>query len=148
MNSLQDHTMIELLYKASEAGVRIRLIIRGICCLVPENPKWSKNIEAISIVDRYLEHSRVFCFHNDGKPKIYLSSADWMTRNLSHRVETCFPIYNETHQQFILKMLDIQWNDTIKSRILDKSLKNSYRKAKNGESEIQAQVESYQEIVR
>jgi polyphosphate kinase len=148
MNSLQDHTMIELLYKASEAGVKIRLIIRGICCLVPENPKWSKNIEAISIVDRYLEHSRVFCFHNDGKPKIYLSSADWMTRNLSHRVETCFPIYNERHQQFILKMLDIQWNDTIKSRILDKSLKNSYRKAKNGESEIQAQVESYQEIVR
>jgi len=95
MNSLQDKSMIDLLYYASQQGVKIRMIIRGICSLVPGIPGVSDNIEGISIVDRYLEHARVFIFHNRGDEKIYLSSADWMERNLSHRVETAFPIFDK-----------------------------------------------------
>src|SRR5690606_32045493 len=86
MNSLQDERMIDILYAASQAGVKIKLIIRGICCLIPGIPGMSENIEAISIVDKYLEHSRVFIFENDGDKKVYISSADWMVRNLSYRI--------------------------------------------------------------
>ena len=87
MNSLQDKEMINLLYEASQAGVKIDLIIRGICCLVPGLQGISENIRVISIVDRFLEHSRIFVFHNNGDTKVYLSSADWMVRNLYHRIE-------------------------------------------------------------
>ncbi|MEL6143640.1 MAG: phospholipase D-like domain-containing protein, partial [Bacteroidota bacterium] len=94
MNSLQDKQMIERLYAAGEAGVQVKMIIRGICSLVPGMKGVSDNIHGISIVDRYLEHARVFVFHHAGEEKMYLSSADFMTRNLSHRVETTFPIYD------------------------------------------------------
>ena len=94
MNSIQDMPMIQKLYEASKAGVKIKLIIRGICCLVPGIKGLSDNIEAISIVDRYLEHARVFIFHHSGEDLLYLSSADWMVRNLTYRVETAFPVYD------------------------------------------------------
>ena len=142
MNSLQDPDMIEKLYEASNAGVTIKLIIRGICSLVPGLKGWSENIEAISIVDRFLEHSRIFIFHNDGAEKIYLSSADWMTRNLSYRIETAFPIYDEKIGTEIKEMIRIQLEDNVKSRIIDEDDSNEY---KQGETDvaIRSQVELY-----
>lgn len=130
MNSLQDPGMIELLYKASNKGVKIKLIVRGICSLVPGVSGISENIKAISIVDRYLEHTRVFVFHNNGEEKIYLSSADLMFRNLHHRVETMIPIYAGHIRKVFLDMMDIQWNDNTKARFLSNKKMNEYRKLK------------------
>jgi polyphosphate kinase len=128
LNSLVDRTMIKTLYKASNAGVKIRLIIRGICSLVPGIPGLSENIEAISIVDKYLEHSRIFVFCNGGEPKYYISSADWMTRNLDHRVEVACPIYNKSIQRELQAYLDIQWKDNLKARFLNAVQDNQYRR--------------------
>ncbi|MFT5166210.1 MAG: polyphosphate kinase, partial [Saprospiraceae bacterium] len=127
MNSLQDRDMILKLYEANNAGVKIQLIIRGICSLIPEQADTSEDIEAISIVDRFLEHSRIFIFHNNGKKDIYLSSADWMTRNLSYRIETAFPLYDPDLRQEVLDFIDIQLRDNVKARILDGELSNIYR---------------------
>ncbi len=127
MNSLQDRDMILKLYEANNAGVKIQLIIRGICSLIPGIEGISENIEAFSIVDRFLEHSRVFIFHNNGKKDIYLSSADWMTRNLSYRIETAFPIYDEDLRKEVLDFISIQLRDNVKARILDGKLSNKYR---------------------
>lgn len=146
MNSLQDELMIDKLYEASRAGVRIDLIIRGICCLVPGTPD-SENIHAISIVDRYLEHSRVFIFHHAGEERTYLSSADFMTRNLSYRVETIFPIYNEEIRKSIRDYIDMQLADNVKARILDEKLTNTYYR--NGSDlAIRSQPETYYFIKR
>ena len=141
MNSLEDKSMIDLLYKASQAGVRIKLIIRGICCLVPGIPNVSDRIEAISIVDKYLEHSRVFVFNNGGDPLIYLSSADWMTRNLSYRIETAFPVLDPTIKKTILDLIDIQLTDTVKARRIHFKKQNEYVKVK--EIPIRSQDETY-----
>ena len=111
MNSIQDEEMIEKLYEASEAGVRIELNIRGICCLMAGRKNLSENINAFSIVDRFLEHSRIFVFHHGGKEKFYLSSADWMERNLSFRIETCFPIYDPDIISELKDILHIQSAD-------------------------------------
>jgi polyphosphate kinase len=127
LNSLADRPIIEALYRASQAGVRIRLIVRGICSLIPGIPGLSENIEAISIVDKYLEHSRIMVFCNDGKPKYFISSADWMVRNLDHRVEVACPIYNKNIQRELQTYLDIQWQDNTKARILNGALDNQYR---------------------
>lgn len=145
MNSLQDEPMIEKLYEASQAGVQIRLIIRGICCLVPGR-KESENIHAISIVDRFLEHSRVFIFHHSGEELTYLSSADWMTRNLSYRVETAFPIYDPDLKKEIREYINIQLMDNVKARILDEDLSNTYYR--NGSLAIRSQRETYYYIKR
>lgn len=142
MNSLQDQEMIAKLYEASQAGVKIQLIVRGIMCLVPQLKGYSENIEAISIVDRYLEHARVFIFHNDGKEQIYFSSADWMVRNLSHRIETAFPIYDEKIKQEIKELIDLQLQDNVKARILDGEHKNEYKKS-GSDLAIQSQIETY-----
>ncbi len=142
LNSLQDPDMIEHLYAASNAGVRIKLIIRGICCLVPGVKGFSENISCISIVDRYLEHARIFVFHNDGDQKIYLSSADWMTRNLSYRIETVFPVYDASVKELIMDLIKVQLNDNVKARIVDKAGKNKYVKSKNG-LPVQSQIETY-----
>lgn len=127
INSLQDPRMIARLYEASSAGVKIKLIIRGICSLVPNQVGYSENIEVISIVDRYLEHTRVYYFHNDGADQLYLSSADWMTRNLFYRIECAFPIYDKQLKQEIKDFLDIQLKDNVKARIIDGKLTNAYK---------------------
>lgn len=128
LNSIQDTRMIRYLYKASNAGVKIRMIIRGICSVVPQQIGYSENIEIISIVDRFLEHTRIYMFHNGGKKKIYLSSADWMTRNLFYRIECAFPIYDKEIQQEIKDFLDIQFEDNVKARVLDPKQKNHYKR--------------------
>jgi len=128
MNSLQDDEMIDLLYKASQAGVEIKLIIRGICCLVAGIKGISDNIECISIVDRFLEHARVYIFGNNGKELIYLSSADWMVRNLHHRIEATFPILDPMHKEHIKTIIRIQLNDNVKARLLDFQNSNEYKR--------------------
>lgn len=126
-NNLVDSEVIERLYQASQAGVPIRLIVRGMCSLVPGVAGVSDNIEAISIVDRYLEHPRVFMFYNRGEPRYYLSSADLMTRNIDYRVEVMCPVYDKQHQATLQAILDIQWSDNVKARTLDGTQSNALR---------------------
>ncbi|MCH2082492.1 MAG: polyphosphate kinase 1 [Saprospiraceae bacterium] len=147
MNSLQDQQMIERLYEASRVGVKIDMIIRGICSLIPGRKGFSRNINAISIVDRFLEHARVFIFHHRGDEKTYLSSADWMVRNLSHRIETTFPIYDEKLKQEVKDFIQIQLNDNVKARILDQSLSNVYKRD-GSNIPIRSQIETYFYIKR
>ncbi|MCX6200275.1 MAG: polyphosphate kinase 1 [Bacteroidetes bacterium] len=127
MNSLVDEEMIEQLYKASKAGVKIRIIVRGICALVAGVVGMSENIEVISIVDKYLEHSRIFIFENEGEPLYYFSSADWMTRNLDSRIEVSCPVYDRKIQKEIRDTMEIQWKDNVKARVIDPLLKNEHR---------------------
>ncbi len=127
LNSLVDVELIELLYQASQAGVKVRIIARSICSLIPRIPEISENIEAISIVDKYLEHSRIFIFCNNGNERIYISSADWMIRNLDNRVEVAVPIYSEEIKKELKKFFEIQFSDNTKARILDSELKNMQR---------------------
>ncbi|MDT0650004.1 polyphosphate kinase 1 [Autumnicola edwardsiae] len=128
LNSLSDYKMIDKLYQASSAGVKIKLIVRGICCLIPGVKGMSENIEAISIVDKFLEHPRLYIFENSGNPKIYISSADWMTRNMDQRVEISCPIYDEDVKKEILETFDISWRDNVKARIFDGEQTNNRRK--------------------
>jgi polyphosphate kinase len=130
MNSLTSYKMVDKLYEASRAGVKIQLIIRGICCLIPGIKGMSENIEAISIVDKFLEHTRLFAFANGGNPKIYISSADWMTRNLDYRVEVGCPIYDEDIKKELMDTFEICWKDNIKARIFTDKQDNAYRKTK------------------
>jgi len=142
MNSLSDFKMIDKLYDASRAGVKIQLIIRGICCLIPEIPGMSENIEAISIVDNYLEHSRIYIFGNDGTPEVFISSADFMTRNLDSRVEVTCPIYDKAIQQELIEVFEIGWRANVKARLHSENLKNQYRK-RGDEKIFRAQLELY-----
>jgi polyphosphate kinase len=128
VNSLVDEDVIEALYEASRAGVQIRIIARGICCLVPGIPGMSENIEAISIVDKFLEHARVFVFGNGGHPRIYLASADLMPRNLDNRVEVAWPVLDEGLQQELRDILELQWQDNTKARVLNRAQNNRYRR--------------------
>jgi polyphosphate kinase len=118
MNSLVDQEIIEALYAAGQAGVPIQLIIRGICCLIPGVPGLSENIKVISILDRFLEHARIYIFENSGRREYFLASADWMPRNLDRRVEVAFPIYDPAIQKQIQELIDIQLADNIKARLL------------------------------
>ncbi len=147
LNSIQDQKMMQKLYEASQAGVPIKLIIRGICSIVPGIPGISDNIKAISIVDRYLEHARVLIFHNRGNEEIYLSSADMMTRNLSWRVETVFPLFDEDARNCIKDIIDLQWRDNQKARILDAKQTNTYRTDAT-DIALQSQVETYYYLKR
>lgn len=131
LNSLQDEIMIDKLYQASEAGVQIELNIRGICCLIAGRKGLSENIRAFSIVDRFLEHARIFVFYHGGEKLVYLSSADWMQRNLSFRIETAFPIYDEKIKEEILETLQIQRSDNVKARSLKYNHINRYIKSKS-----------------
>jgi len=126
LNNLVDNALIVQLYRASRAGVKIRCIVRGMCTLRPNVPKLSENIEVISIIDRFLEHARVYIFGNDGDTKVFISSADLMTRNVDHRVEVACPIYDHAAQQDILAIMDMQWNDNIKARRIDAEQVNEY----------------------
>lgn len=127
MNSLSDYKMIDKLYDASRAGVKVQLIIRGICSLIPGVKGMSENIEAISIVDAYLEHSRVYIFCNNDNPDIYISSADFMTRNLDSRVEVTCPIYDENIRKELLETFEIGWRANVKARYHSEKLDNKYR---------------------
>jgi polyphosphate kinase len=118
MNSIVDRPVIEALYEASQAGVKVDLIVRGICCLRPGIPGLSENIRVVSIVGRFLEHARIFWFRNGGSEELYLSSADWMPRNLDRRVELMFPVEDPSHRKYIKGVLDLQISDNVKAREL------------------------------
>lgn len=142
LNSLSDFKMIDLFYEASRAGVQIELIVRGICCLIPGVEGMSENIQVISVVDKFLEHPRVYLFHNDGAELMYISSADLMTRNLDHRVEIACPIYDDQIKQELKETLDICWKDNVKARIIDEAQTNSYRR--NDLPELRSQFATYE----
>ncbi len=142
LNSLVDDKLIERLYAASKAGVNIKIIVRGICVLVPGIPGISDNIEAFSIVDKFLEHSRVYIFCNDGKPLYYIASSDWMQRNLDHRIEVACPVFDGNLQEELMNMIRIQLKDNCKARIISARHPNRYRKDAT-RKKIRAQVEIY-----
>jgi polyphosphate kinase len=142
MNSISDFKMTDKLYEASNAGVKIQLIIRGICCLIPGIKGLSENIEAISIVDNYLEHSRVYIFANGGDPDVFISSADFMTRNLDARVEVTCPIYDEDIKNELIETFEIGWKANVKARIHSNDLANNYRR-RGDEKPFRAQLEMY-----
>jgi polyphosphate kinase len=142
LNSLSDHVLIEKLYEAAFAGVEIWLIVRGICCMLTENKKFKFHVKAISIVDEYLEHARVMVFYNDGKPKVFISSADWMIRNIEHRVEAACPIFDSAIKNEIIDILAIQLHDNVKARILNNEQNNLYINPRNA-AKIRSQVEIY-----
>jgi polyphosphate kinase len=142
MNSLSDFKMIDKLYDASRAGVKIQLQVRGICSIIPGIAGMSENIEAISIVDKYLEHSRVYIFGNDGDAEIYISSADFMNRNLDGRVEVTCPIYDENIKKELIDNFDIGWKGNVKARIHSENLDNKYRIHDKGPV-FRAQMETY-----
>ena len=131
VNSLEDPEMINAIRTAADAGVKINIIVRGICCYTPLNDAQKKNIKVVSVVDGFLEHTRIFHFHNNGKLEIYLASADWMTRNLSHRVEVAFPITNEAMKQLLLKEMELQLSDNVKGRDV---MTNTYLKGRKKHS--------------
>ena len=143
LNSLSDNGVIDKLYTASKAGVKVKLLVRGICCLVPGVEGLSENIEAISIVDKFLEHPRVFIFENNGDPKVYISSADFMTRNLDQRVEISCPIYDEDIRKELIETFDISWNDNVKARNHCRGMENPYRKSKGPEVRSQFALYDY-----
>ena len=142
INSLSDFTLIDKLYEASRAGVKIKLIVRGICSLIPGVPGQSENIEAISILDKFLEHPRVYIFENEGDPKIYISSADWMTRNMDYRVEVSCPIYDERIKNEILETFNISWEDNVKARVHSLNQDNAYRR--NDKPPLRSQFALYE----
>lgn len=131
LNSLSDYPLIDKLYEASREGVKIKLIVRGICCLIPGVVGMSENIKAISIVDKYLEHPRVYIFENGGNPRVYISSADWMTRNMDNRVEVSVPIYDESIKKEIMETFEICWSDNVKARVFSLKQDNAYKKDDN-----------------
>jgi polyphosphate kinase len=141
MNGLQDIPLVEELYKASEAGVTIDIIVRGICILKPNQP-YSKNIRLIRIVDRFLEHARVYVFHNNGKPKVFMGSADWMKRNLTKRIECVFPIYEKELKEEVLDLLNLQLSDNVKACIIDENLQNV--RIQNDQPSLRSQLASYE----
>jgi len=142
MNSLSDEELIDKLYEAARSGVEIKLIVRGIFCMFSENSKFPIPVKAVSIIDEYLEHARIFIFGNNGKEKVYISSADWMVRNLDHRVEATCPILDPSIQQELNKILDIQLSDNVKARWLDNELMNKYKKD-HPEVRVRSQIEIY-----
>lgn len=134
--------MIDKFYEASQAGVKIKLIVRGICCLIPGVKGMSNNIQVISIVDKYLEHPRLYIFENGGDPKYYISSADFMTRNLETRVEIACPIYDEDIKKELDDTFEISWKDNVKTRIITEKQDNAYRR--NKLPKWRSQVETYE----
>jgi polyphosphate kinase len=141
LNSFVDPVLINKVYDAAKAGVKVDLIIRGVCGVFTENKSFKKQINAISIIDEYLEHARVFVF--DKKPGIYFSSGDWMVRNLDHRIETTCPVYDEEIQNELKDILNLQLSENVKARVLDNEQDNHYRERKIDEPERRSQVAIY-----
>lgn len=142
VNNLVDKGLAEKLYDASAAGVKINLLVRGMCSLIPDLPGISDNIQVLSIVDRYLEHDRVYVFHNGGEKKVYISSADWMTRNIDYRIEVAAEILDPALKKRVLDTLDILFSDTVKARVIDKELSNRYV-ARGNRRKVRAQNAIY-----
>ncbi len=143
MNSISDFSMIEKLYDASNAGVKIKLQVRGVCSLIPGVKGMSENIEAVSIVDYFLEHSRSFIFCNNNDPEVYISSADFMSRNLDGRVEVTCPIYDESIKKQIIDTFNLSWKGNVKARYHSEKFENKYRVRAEGEPIFRAQHETY-----
>ncbi len=143
LNNLVDQDMIMRLYKASQAGVKITLLVRGICSLIPGEKGYSENIVGYSLVGRYLEHSRIMVFCNDNQVEYYIGSADWMTRNLDHRVEIFCPVFDPDLQQELADILDLELRDNTKKRIITKELDNRYVRD-NRKKKVNAQIEMFQ----
>ncbi|MBC2844870.1 polyphosphate kinase 1 [Winogradskyella flava] len=141
MNSISSYKMVDKLYEASRAGVKIQMIVRGLCCLVPGVEGMSENIEIISIIDKFLEHTRLFIFCNNDDSKIYISSADWMTRNIDNRVEVSCPIYDKDIKRELQHLYDICWNDNVKARWINETQDNRYRR--NDLPKVRAQFDTY-----
>lgn len=142
LNSLSSYEMVDKLYEASNAGVKIDMIVRGICCLIPGVKGMSENINVISIVDKFLEHPRLYIFGEDAEAKIYISSADWMTRNIENRVEVSCPIYNEDIKQEIIDNFNICWSDNVKARLINTENENEYRV--NDNPKVRSQISLYE----
>ncbi|MBX9781281.1 MAG: polyphosphate kinase 1 [Chitinophagaceae bacterium] len=142
VNSLSDAQLIHELYKAAAAGVEVKMIVRSIFCAVPDHKKFKTPMSAISIVDEYLEHARVMIFHNGGAEKVYISSADWMVRNLNHRVEAAIPILHEGLKKELIDIIHIQLRDNVKARVLDSDLNNNYVPSIR-KKRIRSQIETY-----
>jgi polyphosphate kinase len=147
INNLVDNELIDNLYHASQSGVKIRAIIRGMCSLIPGVKGLSENIEVISIVDRFLEHPRIMVFENGGDKRVYISSADWMTRNMDHRIEVGCPVYDPDAINMIEDLLDIQFKDTIKARVIDQYQVNNYVKRGN-RKKLRSQVEIHNYLTK
>lgn len=146
LNNLQEKQMITRLYKASRAGVQVDMLVRSVCCLAPGISKLSENIRVIRIVDRYLEHARVFVFHNNGNPECYMGSADWMNRNLHSRIEVVFPVYDRQLARELEDILQLQLNDTRKACLVDAQLNNLPLTASPGEASFAAQEAIYRYV--
>ncbi|WP_413110903.1 polyphosphate kinase 1 [Thaumasiovibrio sp. DFM-14] len=142
VNNLVDKGLVNRLYEASQAGVKVRLIIRGMCSLIPGLKGISDNIYAISIIDRFLEHPRVAVFANNGDPYVMITSADWMTRNIDNRVEVGCPIKDHTLKKRIIDILEIQFKDTVKARVIDKDMSNNYV-SRGNRRKIRSQIATY-----
>lgn len=142
LNAITNFSMIDKLYEASNAGVKIKMIVRGICCLIPGVEGMSENIEVISVVDKFLEHSRVYQFNNCGDDKIFISSADFMTRNIENRIEVATPIYDTSLQKEIIDVFEIIWNDNIKARKINQDSQNEF--VRNDKKSIRSQFEIFE----
>ena len=145
MNSLSDEILIQKLYDAATAGVEIKMVVRGIFCAVTDIKKFKSPIQAVSIVDEYLEHARIMVFYNGGKEKVFISSADWMVRNLDHRIEVTCPIVEPGIMKELKDILDIQFRDNVKARLLSNNLSNEYVSVKG--RQVRSQIETYQYLL-
>ena len=141
LNNITSYSMVEELYKASNSGVKIKMIIRGVCCLVPNTKGMSENIHVVSVVDKFLEHTRMFVFCNDGDNKTFISSADWMTRNLENRVEVTCPVLDKNISNKLNQIFDIYWKDNVKSRLVNSKNNNEYRNL--SKTKLRSQHEIY-----
>jgi len=141
MNNLEEKVLISKLYDASQSGVKISLIVRSICCLIPGVKGMSENITIRRIVDRDLEHGRAFIFNNNNNPDVFLGSADWMNRNIYNRIEVCFPIYDEQIKAEILSIINLQLNDNVQAVLLNKNIENV--RIEPGTPAVQSQLEIY-----
>lgn len=146
VNNLEEQVMINKLYEASKAGVKIKLIVRGICCLIPGVTNLSENITVTRIVDRYLEHGRLFVFGNNGSPLVFMGSADWMNKSMYFRIEVCFPVYDEKIKKEILQILDIQLSDNVKAATINEHMQNIRAVVKSDEPLIRSQKVIYESL--
>lgn len=143
LNNIVDQELIDDLYRASQAGVKIRMICRGMCSLIPGVKGLSENIQVISIVDRFLEHPRIMVFENGGDRKVFISSADWMTRNMDYRIEVGCPVFDENAKQMLIDLLELQFQDTLKARVIDAEQTNAYVKRGNRKS-LRSQIQTHE----